>query len=316
MIPPDMTQPDTVATDNEMSLPSLRPLAFLFGLAALIIFAAAYLAFDAQQRDIRTHAEQNLANIAILKAGQIRLWLKERRDDAAVFSDRTPFAERFDNWLRHGAKDDDDRRLMQSRMDIILNTQNYQALLLFDPQGQVRLSMPEPVNVDDRDRQLVFDAMRTQQVRIDDIHISAAHQPAMGLVAPMLVGEGKDSRVVGVLYFRIDPTRFLYPLIESWPIESQTAETLLARRDGDEVLFLNRLRHFNAAPLSFRAPLAALELPAAQGLRGKTGFTSGKDYRGENVVGYLLHIPETDWAMVAKIDEAEIYAPIRRLAFW
>ncbi|CAK0764008.1 hypothetical protein CCP3SC1_400031 [Gammaproteobacteria bacterium] len=244
--------------------------------------------------------------------------------NAQVSSNRTPFAEMFNNWLRHGAKDDSDRRLMLSRIDMILNSQNYYALLLFDVQGQVRLSMYEPKSIaehepegiDERDRQLVFEAIRTRQVRIDDIHIGTAHPPAMGLVAPMLAGEGKESYVVGVLYFRIDPARFLYPLIESWPIESQTAETLLARRDGEEVLFLNRLRHLNAAPLSFRAPLATFDLPAAQALRGKKGFTRGKDYRGEKVTGYLLRIPGTDWIMVSKIDETEIYTPIHYLVFY
>lgn len=34
-------------------------------------------------------------------------------------------------------------------------------------------------------------------------------------------------RAVGALYFEVDPAQFLFPLIQTWPAESQTAETLL-----------------------------------------------------------------------------------------
>lgn len=47
---------------------------------------------------------------------------------------------------------------------------------------------------------------------------------------------------IGVMMFRIDPVRFLYPQIQSWPVPSATAETLLVRKDGDNVV-LNELRH-------------------------------------------------------------------------
>ena len=163
-------------------------------------------------------------------------------------------------------------------------------------------------------RALALAALRTGKVGFNDMHMGVTGKRELDLVAPLLVNGTPGSRSVGVLYFRIDPDSFLFPLLESWPIESTTAETLLVRRDGDDVLFLNRLRHRDAAPMSFHAPLATADLPAAQVLRGKTGFTGGRDYRGEQVVAYLQRIPDTDWGMVAKIDEAEIYAPVRRLA--
>ncbi|CAK0763988.1 hypothetical protein CCP3SC1_400029 [Gammaproteobacteria bacterium] len=79
-------QPNVVATDDGLRLPTSRRLAFLFSFAALILFVTVYLIFDTQKRDIRAHVEHNLANIATLKAEQIRLWLKERMDDAAIFT--------------------------------------------------------------------------------------------------------------------------------------------------------------------------------------------------------------------------------------
>lgn len=293
-----------------------RRAAILFSLVTLAMFTAAYLLFDAQRRDIKAHSERNLANIAALKSGQIGLWLKERRDDAAIFSDRTPIAYLFDAWLRHGMQDDAERRWLLARMNTILGSRTYEAMALLDRQGQMRLTTGVAKDTDARVRQLVLDAMRARQIRFGEIHADPTHGPCMDLAAPLLVGSGNDILVAGALYFHIDPSRFLYPLIESWPIESHSAETLIVRQDGDQVLFMNRLRHHRDPPLSLRLPLASPELPAAQVLSGKTGFTSGRDYRGEKVVAYLARIPDTDWGMVAKIDEAEIYAPIHRLAFY
>lgn len=297
---------------SPVSLPSARWSAALLGLVVVAILGIAYLAFDRQKRDIEAHAERNLANIAALKASQINLWLKERRGDGAAFGGRTPFARMVDAWVRRGAPDDEDRRRMLSRLDAIRGSYDYEALLLFDPQGRIRLSTGESASVDARERQLALDAARTRRVRMGDVHADAAGRPVMGMAAPLLVGADAADRAVGILYFRLDPAHFLFPLIESWPVESRTAETLLVRRDGENVQFISRLRHKDVAPLSL---LAASDLPAAQVLRGKTGHTHGIDYRGQAVVGYLQRIPDTGWGMVAKIDEAEIYAPIRRLGF-
>ena len=42
---------------------------------------------------------------------------------------------------------------------------------------------------------------------------------------------------------RVDPYQFLYPLIQSWPTTSRSGETVLIRREGDEVVVLNELRN-------------------------------------------------------------------------
>ena len=45
--------------------------------------------------------------------------------------------------------------------------------------------------------------------------------------------------------------------------------------------------------------------------KGKEGTVEGVDYRGVPVVGVVGRIPDSPWYFVAKIDAAEIYAPLR-----
>jgi len=64
---------------------------------------------------------------------------------------------------------------------------------------------------------------------------SAPDQPLLDTFVPIINPD--TLTVMGVLVLR-DDLHFLFSLIQSWPVESETGETLLVTRDGDDVLFL------------------------------------------------------------------------------
>ena len=142
--------------------------------------------------------------------------------------------------------------------------------------------------------------------------------PATGLVHLDILfpifqdADAKQGPPIAVVLLELDARQFLFPLVQTWPTASQTAETLLVRREGNDVLFLNDLRHRPGTALTLRLPLASPELPAAKVLRGETQVLEGSDYRGVPVVATGRAVPGTSWAMVAKMDRQEIYAPLRR----
>ena len=119
------------------------------------------------------------------------------------------------------------------------------------------------------------------------------------------------NRPVAVLILRSDAEEFLYPFVQSWPTPSRSGETLLIRRDGDDVLFLNQLRHRPDPALSLRIPLSRSDNPAVQAALGKTGEFEGRDYRGVQVLAEIMSVPDSPWIMVAKVDTDEILAEAR-----
>jgi PAS domain S-box-containing protein len=123
-----------------------------------------------------------------------------------------------------------------------------------------------------------------------------------------LAAEGQP---VAVLLLRTDPESSLYPLVQSWPTPSPSAETLLVRQEGEEIVFLNTLRHGAAPPLTIRIPLARTDVPAVQAVLGKRGVCRGHDYRGMDVMSELSPVPGSPWFMVAKMDTDEIFAEAR-----
>ena len=120
----------------------------------------------------------------------------------------------------------------------------------------------------------------------------------------------------GKLYLtvKLDPFLYLYPLIRKWPTSSPSAETLLVRRDGNDVLFLNELRHRAGTALKFRRPIAEKDLPAAAAVAGFTGVMRGRDYRGVPVLAYAAPVEGSPWFVVSKIDLSEAFGQLHRSA--
>jgi signal transduction histidine kinase len=108
-----------------------------------------------------------------------------------------------------------------------------------------------------------------------------------------------------------DARQFLYPLIQTWPTPSASAETLLVCREGDAVLYLNDLRHQHDTALKLRIPLTQTNLPAVMAVLGREGIFRGKDYRGVEVLSALKAVPNSPWFIVAKVDAAEAFAAWR-----
>ena len=158
---------------------------------------------------------------------------------------------------------------------------------------------------------LLPDIIRDRKVFLRDLHredpVSFVH---LDLIIPLINQEQRDSSVFGLLILRIDPQKVLYPLIQSWPSPSKTAETLIIRQEGDEIIYLNELRHAKNSELILRRPVSEENLPGAMALKGISGTISGVDYRGVPVVATMKKIPGSTWYMVSKIDREEILSSL------
>src|ERR1039458_1417181 len=101
-------------------------------------------------------------------------------------------------------------------------------------------------------------------------------------------------------------------MLQRWPVPSQSGETILVRRDGDEVVFLNALRFRQDAALQLKIPVTRRDNPAVKAVLGARGVVEGVDYHGVPVFAALRAVPDLPWFLVAKMDTEEVEAPIRR----
>jgi hypothetical protein len=92
-------------------------------------------------------------------------------------------------------------------------------------------------------------------------------------------------RPLGVLAMDIDPAIYRYPSLSRWPISSRTADTLLVRKDGDDVLFLNEVRFQKNAPFNLRVPLTKTDAPTVKAVLGHRGIAHGVGLTVESAPG-------------------------------
>ena len=92
----------------------------------------------------------------------------------------------------------------------------------------------------------------------------------------------------------------------------KTGEFVLARRDGDRVVFLQKLRHAQPETLESIPLQGNLGEPMRRALAGESGLQTALDYRGETVLAAFEPLPSLGLGLVAKIDTAEIRAPFVR----
>lgn len=274
----------------------------------VVIIAAGALFYQSQEEQIKNSVSSDLSSIALLKADQIAGWRGERLADANILSRDRFFIDGVNEYL--SSPDTSRRQKILALFDEINTSYPYQNVQLTDRNGRVQLSLkPSETEISPALEMQLARSIATHEVILTDLSVDTdGTTPQMYAIAPLIVADNGKTELVGLLILTIDPAVDLYPYIQSWPVPSQTAETLLVEREGDYVLFLNVLRHRNEPALNLILPLSRTDLPAVNAVLGTTGVFIGKDYRGVDVISALRPIPGSPWFMVAKIDTEEAYS--------
>ncbi|HEX9077959.1 MAG TPA: diguanylate cyclase [Desulfuromonadaceae bacterium] len=120
-------------------------------------------------------------------------------------------------------------------------------------------------------------------------------------------------RLIGVVAFEIGTDAFFTSIQGSTGLGA-SGETLLGKRIGESVVFLNPLRRDPDAALRKRARIGDHNAVAIQWAAcGNSGSGVTCDYNGTEVVSAWKYLPAVKWGIVTKIDASEAFAPIIEL---
>ncbi|MBI5440172.1 MAG: hypothetical protein HY900_03055, partial [Deltaproteobacteria bacterium] len=310
------------------------PIAFVlvFVFLAAGLGGAGALYFRHLKAELREAKLAELSAIAAVKAAGVAEWRRERISDAETLLRNPPAVRAIGEWLARPeprAEAELGRWLEQLR-----ESRPYRGVLLLGPGGEVRLSVPAARMPDPQAVQSALAAGRAGKPISSDFHRAGSDDKVViSLFASVRDPDRPQAAPLGFLVLEIDPQDFLYPFVQRWPTPSPSGEALLVERRGEEVVYLNELRHRKGKALAPGTPLRTKKLPASQAVGGPppasprnggreeeaglprlTGTGEGVDYRGEAVLAAWLPVPGTSWAVVAKVDAAETYAPLTHSA--
>ncbi|HQO41356.1 MAG TPA: hypothetical protein PK986_12880, partial [Spirochaetota bacterium] len=204
------------------------------------------------EKHFRTQAERELSAIGDLKAGELVQWRKERLKDGFILFENPAFT----GTVRRFFENPDDTAAREQTGTWLSKIQwhsQYERIRLLDPYGTTRMSVPEGLPpASSMIVQSIAKVFESGLVQFQDFYYNDNdNHIRLALFVPIFDRQNND-RPLGMVVMHIDPEQYLYPLISRWPTPSRTAESLLVRREGDEVLFLNSLRFKPGAAMRLR----------------------------------------------------------------
>lgn len=126
-----------------------------------------------------------------------------------------------------------------------------------------------------------------------------------------------DGELIGLVQI-VATTAPLLGVTKDYSGLGQTGETLLAKMtSAGDAIFLTPLRFEPDATLEKVIARQRTDVPIIPAISGQELILSNEhtvDYRGEPVLAVTRFIEPLGWGLVAKIDQAEIFAPVRQMA--
>lgn len=282
----------------------------------IAILQGAYFYMEKEVALMKKNVQEQMMAVANLKVRQIMSWRDEMLGSAETVMDNPLWINAVKQVIEDPDKSPETRTDILKWMEAKRKVNHLKNVLLIKPDGKVLLTLDtQDITIGAVMHDILERSARLKTIEMSDLHTGSKQFIHMDIVIPLIDQRSDRKEPLAFFWFRIDPYKFLYPALQTWPTLSPSAETILVEKEGDKVVYLNELRHKKGTALLLKAPVNASELPAAMATRGVEGLAEGKDYRGVKVLAYLKRIPRSPWFLITKMDENEFYTPIRREAY-
>lgn len=281
--------------------PWLRWILLAFISVGLAISGTLY--YLAERSRIRSERYEEIAAVANLKVKEIDQWRLERLADARVLS-KSPLTRKAILGLARAPHDLHLMGEIREQLKLERRLGLYSDAFVLDTAGRKIVSVRESSPfIDASEWPALHQAVANRMTVMSDLFRGSDREVHIDAMDVVLDESGHS---VAVVVLRSDADNFLYPLVDSWPVPRQTAETILLEKKGAEIVFLNNLFFHSGSALTMRVPLSSSMPLAVQAGLGRVGMFEGKDYRGKDVLADFHPVPDTPWLLVAKVDASEI----------
>lgn len=291
-------------------------LIIIFIFLSVVIWHLGTLYYKSQRDRIKTEKQNELSAIANLKVNEIIAWRNERLNDGEMISRNPLIKDEIISLLKDG--NEKPERDFKKWLELLLELYDYESIMFMDENKNVVLYLP------DREydkKQLEWEYLYKKEpgaikCELTDLYLfdSVNGRAKFDLIVPIFEIKGKDTLTYGTFIFEINPSKYLYPLIQTWPTASETSETILFRANDKEIIYLNELKFIENAALKHREKIGVPNSITEMSIKGMTGIFDGFDYRGIEVLALKKDVPIFNWYLVVKVDKDEIYAGINERA--
>jgi len=300
-----------ILTQKDRTLERILVMIYVIMLAGMITAGVFY--YSNYKEQYKDEIGKQLTAIGKLKADEISNWRRERLGDGKVFYKNDVFAALVKRYF-NDPNDTEAREGIEQRLNNVRQAYQYDKLMLLDSLYRKKMIIPD--SPEERPTSYVSwgtsDILEAGQIVFEDFYWNEQnHKIYLKILVPIL--EEGSSKMIGAVAMRIDPATYLYPFIGNWPVPNiTTAESLLVRKKGESVEYLNELKFRKGTALKLEHSIANIDLPAVKAVLGHEGIVDGTDYQGEPVMADVRTVPNSPWFLVTKINISEVYAPLHK----
>jgi len=205
----------------------------------IVIFVCGLIYFLSRVNQVREMQNTEFTAISKLKIDQLIQWQKERNCDALAIS-RSPFLTSAVERLLVEKKNIRLEEVISKHITVVEKELGYEQIYLLTIKGEPLLSeVVKRDHFDSTTYKKIAEAIASQTITWTNLYYSNDDNKVnYDIIAPII---NEKNRAIAVLVFHIEPEDYLYPLVQSFPTPSKTAETILVRKENDSVVFLNEL---------------------------------------------------------------------------
>ena len=277
-------------------------------IASLVIVLFAFFYYKAETKEIIKDKHEFINAVTELKLEQLLQWKKERNADAKFFPTIGQFIKHTDYLNTNQNVKKANEYFSKTLRQFIANGYD-ENIVIVNLSGKILFTVDDKfIQFDDDRIEEIKRALEIDSVVFGDFYFdSLKNKPLINIISVI-----KDNNRIPFAVFiqQVDPNKSLISVIQKWPTNSKTAETLLFNKEKDSIVYLNELRHLKDTALKLKIPISQTDVVAVKGVQGKRGIIEGKDYRGVEVLADVKSVPGTDWYLVSKIDKEELFSEI------
>ena len=266
--------------------------------------------YQEREQRYRHQIEGSLQAVNLLQVRGVADWRARRMAEAAALTQDSLFAQAVVRW--HAAPAPALEGAVRERLRILAEQVRYTQAYLVDPQGRLMLDAQGPATgqLPAPEQQALLQALGQAEPVAVELRRDPAYAFAFyGLLAPLFDG----ARPLGAVWLMVDARTTLFPLLETWPNHSGTAESLLVQHKNGMAMSLSPLRLGAGVRPGLELPLAGHPRdPLVQAVQGARGAFYARDYRGQEVLAVASAVPDSPWLLVSKVDVADAFTDAQR----
>lgn len=301
-----------------------RLLAWFLLMASVPLIVVLLLSSRNRESDLRREGLDVVETTAGAKAERIESFATDHRE-AAVALARTPaVADRFrrlETAFRAAGVDSAEYAQVEASLrpffSRYLRDFGFTDLFLVAPSGEGVFAVNEREGLGfnyetgpfkGTERAAAFTRVReSKQLRLVGFESFSVNQRAAYIGVPLSDAAG----IIGVAIFEVGKDA-VFAVVGDHAGLGDSGETVLGAKRGDAVVVVAPTRFDDELPEGRRIPLdASEEAGLREAVSGKDGTGAQRDYRGAKVLAAWRPLPTLGLGLEVKVDESEIFAPIR-----